>query len=1110
MRAAPRAPSFDGATGVADGSPDDLLKQSLVDDGGRAEDRQADPDGSAGAATTGAEQVPYQGEVASTDVGQGGGGTAGTAPGGAPGAFSVRRYEWLSLPLLLTVAFWLARGQVELLLGELQQPGTQSYGPAVLGGGLWHTDPEAARNAIKLWRATPTTGHETVLFLWGETVCSLAALAAFTWLLWAAMRRTVTVPDRYAWPDAGPYHWYRRPLWGPTAQSVWRRPRPLSAMFLFGAGTLAARAAAFGSRGNAFYVWLAFALQKAEWLAFGLTALILAAAVRDAVTIPIGRPDPEPAVVALPRTLRLEVRKSIRHYLRAILVLRGQLALAAIWSALLLIDVTGQVSDLLRRWNDTATGAAIGIAATLLFGLLLWTSCERIILSESHVYPAMDTAQKSTMVFLVAAVVVSIPCGLVIWLLDLPMLAGLPIVLGILLILEAARAVTGWQAFAMFNERAENSAAASASTQLDGNRSSLEHTAGFCFGLVVSALGLALVRAGAGPVVLCALPRGYGLLPTATLVLIGLVIILIVGFLRMPMPAGRLLHHLLAAVALVLVLCMWKWPLGLPPLLGSVGVVAVSFGLFAAIFAGLQRFSELTVPPQGLTMIGLRRIPIFTLLGLWFLVSAAMPDGAYHRVRAIAAPAARTDLAATWEAWKAANCVGAGDSTAPVPLVMVAAEGGGIRAAYWTASVLTDLTAAPPSSPGQQTTSCPTRTALSHVFAISGISGGSVGAGAFLAEGGNATGNWYVDSLGSRDFASIPLATGLTVDLPRGLIGFRGVPDRAAFLERAWESKVAGFNQNYFDLLKPGPHAEQVTDSTIGSTATKTTWMPVTLFNGSQVETGCRVSTSALNLTSDPAGTDCRDRASHNSTLAITDQQTDLSYTVPAASLTTDLITRLTEAGCDKSVAVSTATLLSARWPYISPSGQLPCAGPRTSVVDGGYADGAGVQAALELRNQLAPLIARYNANPNTRQPVVPILVVIDNHYLSSASAVPAAPTPELLVPPETLSRSNSTRDVDRWEAAAAAFASVPGKPETHCSLAAASGGVVILAPTTRPGLPAPLAWTLAKSSRDDLDNQRHDLFNDPQQGEPARPEPGLHLRSALDGSQAGDALSCN
>ena len=51
-------------------------------------------------------------------------------------------------------------------------------------------------------------------------------------------------------------------------------------------------------------------------------------------------------------------------------------------------------------------------------------------------------------------------------------------------------------------------------------------------------------------------------------------------------------------------------------------------------------------------------------------------------------------------------------------MFLVTAKGGGIRAAYWTAALLTALQDANPEF-------------ADHVFAVSGVSGGSVGAGVF-------------------------------------------------------------------------------------------------------------------------------------------------------------------------------------------------------------------------------------------------------------------------------------------------------------------------------------------------------------------------------------------
>lgn len=73
------------------------------------------------------------------------------------------------------------------------------------------------------------------------------------------------------------------------------------------------------------------------------------------------------------------------------------------------------------------------------------------------------------------------------------------------------------------------------------------------------------------------------------------------------------------------------------------------------------------------------------------------------------------------QAWHAA-----GHAT-PYPVVLIAAEGGGVRAAYWTAAVLGRLQDHLDREPD------PEADFTRHVFAISGVSGGSLGGAAFVA-----------------------------------------------------------------------------------------------------------------------------------------------------------------------------------------------------------------------------------------------------------------------------------------------------------------------------------------------------------------------------------------
>jgi hypothetical protein len=974
----------------------------------------------------------------------------------------LRWYEWLPLPGLLAFAMYLCRGQAEILLRQLQQPDTQSYGLSTIGGGL-QNQVSAARAAIRLWKGGGTA-HIAAVFVAADSLFTLIGFAAFGALLWTAMRRSLKIAGRYPWPDDRPFRWYRWPLWG-AQDKGFGRLRPLSTYLALGALLVIARLLAFATDGNAALIWAAWIFQKLQWATLAITLLVLVAAIRDAISEPKPAEDDKPPDEDHGRRIRPEVRASWDRYWLAVLVLRGQVGLAVLWSLLVIVDATGQVSDLLRGWMDRWFGFAVGLASVLLFAMLLWSSCRRIILSEAQVR-LPESADRATRVLLwvsAVAAVVSIALAFV-FRSAVPLCLFAPF--AVLLVFELARWTTQWQAFESLDKNAAAKTRAAAHAPRDGQRLAYLRIGRLVAAWVLAALGLALTRAGAGPLILFLLDHRASYFWAGLLMIIGLLLMIVATtwLLRAlatldgeKVPKERELRHLMmVAAAAAPCVAFALWPLTLPPLVGSIAVVAVSFALLAALFAELQRLSELSVPPLGMTMLGLRRVPVFTLLAITLIASALLPDGGYHQIRTTDAMPRRVQLTSVWNQWREANCVDT--ATAPVPLVIMIAEGGGIRAAYWTASVLTSLQ-------DQPAAACPSRTSLSHVFGISGISGGSVGTAAYLAERPDPSSDWYDAALGKPDFASTALAGAFVRDLPRGVIGFAAT-DRAGLLETAWERKVPGLGTDYFTKLKPGLDAAA------------RQWTPVTLFNGSQVETGCRVNTSALMLTSVPSLSDCRDRDHRSATVTLAAEE-GAETRVPAASVTLDTATRA--ASCGQSFRASTAALLSARWPFISPSGQLPCKGPRVSVVDGGYADGAGTQGVIELWEQLEPLVAAYNAqSANAAHPVVPTLVVVDNHYQSASAAARVPRTAEALVPLDAYRRAHGTRDTDRWQQAISDFATVPGRPGIACVNPAAFAGRVLLAPTTRPGLPAPLAWTLSAASRQDLTDQRKDLFAEP------------------------------
>src|SRR4029077_643833 len=81
--------------------------------------------------------------------------------------------------------------------------------------------------------------------------------------------------------------------------------------------------------------------------------------------------------------------------------------------------------------------------------------------------------------------------------------------------------------------------------------------------------------------------------------------------------------------------------------------------------------------------------------------------------------AARPFLARAYDAWYA-QAQGMQDNDGAIPMVVVATAGGGIRAAYWTGTELGELTDHHLKFRKQ-------------LFAISGVSGGSLGATAYRA-----------------------------------------------------------------------------------------------------------------------------------------------------------------------------------------------------------------------------------------------------------------------------------------------------------------------------------------------------------------------------------------
>ena len=284
----------------------------------------------------------------------------------------------------------------------------------------------------------------------------------------------------------------------------------------------------------------------------------------------------------------------------------------------------------------------------------------------------------------------------------------------------------------------------------------------------------------------------------------------------------------------------------------------------------------------------------------------------------------------------------------PYPVFVASAEGGGIRAAYWTASVLARLEDV---SPGF---AC-------HLFAVSGVSGGSLGGAVFSAliadeitKGGYSCDGREtkhieallpkVQKILGEDFLAPALAGMLFPDLMQRfspLYGVLAFPDRAKYLEMAWERAwhdVTGgnrFDENFQALWQPDSHRYQV---------------PSLFLNGTWVESGERNITSNLEPRHEKFG-------------------------------------RLDDAiaALGKSIRLSTAVHMSARFTYVSPPGTVNDTSQTRHVVDGGYFENSGTVTASEIVSVINDFLPRYcQEDPEDKElcigpRVVPIALIISN-----------------------------------------------------------------------------------------------------------------------------------
>ncbi|HEY9482320.1 MAG TPA: hypothetical protein VIR00_05110, partial [Micromonosporaceae bacterium] len=682
---------------------------------------------------------------------------------------------------------------------------------------------------------------------------------------------------------------------------------------------------------------------------------------------------------------------SLRRIGRVIVALRMQILAAAVFPAVFLAlgsDLTEQVDDLALRWPATPwTLVAAVIAALVLSALLLATGY--LSWSWYNVRPARTPTEVAGWIPLAIGLVLiagyaasysqPAPWSVLLW----PGLVFLAI--GLVSVIEKAR----------------DNVTAAIDLGIDDTRRARQATH-ICAGVPFAVLGYIAIRAGVQVLILQATFASVG-----TLYVVGAAVALALSWLVIIVPPRDAARAPLAYIAVgggltclaVGVLCA-VFPIRIGQ---SVGALAILYGFSGVLLAVLVLVVYVVKgrrPSLPIALLRIRRIPVLSFLVLWLVVTSAVQGtDHYHDARLLpeASGAPRPVTVATAVAqWLNSRGTPSFTDTqirTPVPMVFVATLGGGGRAAYWTNLVL-DCLYDHGAEPAALDRACDgPQLDESSVFAESGVSGGSVGLAVHRALGSKP-----FDSALSEDFVSPDIAAmvfrdaeAFWIPTPLKTPGH----DRAAVLEEAWERATGG-------ALAKGMFADawQAPDSLR---------FPLMLFNSATVDDGCRLNVSALRA----ATMDEQTMTSGCSTLAPFAPSTnaDVGSTEPGAvavgdptfAATKDLYDYLCTAGDNgggnrdtggaggsgyaanrHDMALSTAALLSARFPYISPTGGLTgCTAPqrRTFAMDGGVLDNSGTSALSEIWSSAAGQVADYDNDPSRSTCVEPRLLIIDNGY---------------------------------------------------------------------------------------------------------------------------------
>ena len=556
----------------------------------------------------------------------------------------------------------------------------------------------------------------------------------------------------------------------------------------------------------------------------------------------------------------------------------------------------------------------------------------------------------------------------------------------------------------------------------------------------------------------------------------------------------------LVAAGAVLTVSM-LWPIQIASALGGVAVALFAISAWVALlgaFTLLVQARELITPFRWMK---LRAPPVLVLAivlpaTLNLIVSAISPDKTLHAVQVsnphpVVTGGGERTLADRLTALRHSTTTHSGDDclievgnsdgsvSRARPVFLIAAEGGGIRAAYWTASVLAAFNGC----------------AAESGWIATGISGGSVGlavastvnngfsadpaspdsepvqrAKAIVESARGTAGPDVVSSviLGLAVGDLIAATTGVHVPSYLGGdaddTGWRW-RDRAALAEWIWERDAPELGQGFSNRIDP-------LTGMIAMTSTDVVTKCRLLVDQAPIAGESPPSTPPSSPPGSPApeleGATCDAAGGLPSTLGFREL---------SASGGTAWTTK-----CLASLDWSTAAMLSARFAIVTPTGGLPAVEPcdpadGAQFVDGGYVEPTSLATFADAAPGLMSLIAEKNALRRSDQPwLVPVLIYLRNTQGYDLADDAARAEAEPLVPiTGTAARTNLTAENAWIQRITQALPAACPDSEPDCtavfdylvgSAGKLPGGAVVIAPGSTPAVVPPLGWALSETSQ--------------------------------------------